>query len=103
MSVVLVSLCPSKDCVSIPCFDDEVRVIIFGSESKGFCAGADLAEEMPGSDVDGFVTEQIRRELRLKEVGLFPVPNSSADRSTGITIIYGDFVSSAVLRQVTAF
>lgn len=42
--------------------NDDVRVILFGGEGKGFCAGADLAETLPGSDADGFVTEQIRTE-----------------------------------------
>lgn len=42
--------------------NDDVRVILFGGEGKGFCAGADLAEKLPGMDEDGFVTEQIRNE-----------------------------------------
>lgn len=42
--------------------DDSVRVILLGAEGKGFCAGADLAEKLPGDDEDGFVTRQILTE-----------------------------------------
>lgn len=40
----------------------DVRAIVLRAEGKGFCAGADLTERLPGEEEDGFVTELIRQE-----------------------------------------
>lgn len=40
--------------------DSDVRVVIINATGKGFCAGADLSEEM--NSVDGFITQQLREE-----------------------------------------
>ncbi|WP_439135323.1 enoyl-CoA hydratase/isomerase family protein [Pseudomaricurvus sp.] len=42
--------------------DQEVKVILLAGNGKGFCAGADLTEKLPGDDQDGFVTQKLRTE-----------------------------------------
>lgn len=42
--------------------DSNVRVVMLSAAGKGFCAGADLVEKLPGADQDGFVTQQLRTE-----------------------------------------
>jgi 2-(1,2-epoxy-1,2-dihydrophenyl)acetyl-CoA isomerase len=50
------------DALKIAMDDPGVRVILLGGEGKGFCAGADLGEQLPGSDQVGFISEQLKTE-----------------------------------------
>lgn len=56
--------------------DQEVRVILLGANGKGFCAGADLTERLPGDDEDGFVTQTLRNEYNpmIKSITNAPKP-----------------------------
>lgn len=51
-----------REAIEAAANDASVRVILLCGEGKGFSAGADLLERLPGCDEDGYVTEQIRNE-----------------------------------------
>ena len=54
--------------------DDQVRVVVLAGEGKGFCAGADLAEQFPDADQQGFITHQIRTEYNPVLLGITESP-----------------------------
>lgn len=42
--------------------DNNIRIVVIAGAGKNFCSGADLKEDKPGADCDGFVTEHLREE-----------------------------------------
>ena len=42
--------------------DSKVRTVMLAGAGKGFCAGADLTEQSPDADRDGYITQQLRTE-----------------------------------------